>query len=86
MFGRPASDSISFSVANRSNAAIRYRIDDKVFSLTPRQTRTHQHCRASDVEFDLPGMQRDAKVRPKNGESFSVVRSESGGVALKNER
>ncbi len=85
MFGRPASDSIKFSVANRSNAAIRYRIDEKVFSLTPRQTRTHQHCRVSDVEFDWPGKQREMKVRPKKGDSLAVVRGESGGLALRTE-
>ena len=85
MFGRPASDSIKFSVANRSDAAIRYRIDEKVFSLTPRQIRTHQNCRVSEVEFDWPGRERGTKVRPKKGDSFAVVRAESGGFALKAE-
>lgn len=85
VFGRPASQAIRFSVANRSNASIRYRVDDKTFSLTPRQTRTHQNCRSSAIDFDLPGKQRDAKVRPKNGDGFAVVRSESGGVTLTKE-
>jgi uncharacterized protein YkwD len=79
MFGRPASDSIRFSVGNRSDASIRYRIDDRVFSLNPRQTRTHTHCRSSEVEFDW------TKARPRKGDSFVVVRVGSGALSLKTE-
>ena len=85
LFGRPLSQSIRFSMANRSDAAIRYRVDDKTYSLGPRQTRKHQNCRTSDIALDGPAGQRDARVRPKNGDSFVVVRAESGRLQLKTE-
>jgi len=85
MFGRPASLAIGFSIANRSDVAIRYRIDEKVFSLTPRQVRTHRNCRPSELEIDLPGNPRETRIRPKNGNTFAVVRSESGRFSLKTE-
>lgn len=82
LFGRPLSQSIRFSVANRSEAAIRYSMDGKSFSLGPRQTRTHQNCRSSEIELNRAGA-RDARASPKNGDSFVVVRSDSGALQLK---
>ena len=77
MFGRPISPSIRFSVANRSNTAVRYRIADKSFSLAPRQSREHQNCRSSEIEFDW------VKSMPKNGDALTVVQSASGQLGLK---
>ena len=85
LFGRPLAQAVRFSVANRSPATIHYRVDDKGFSLAPRQTRTHQSCRPGEIEFDWPGRQQEAKVRPRNGERYAVVRSDAGRFALQTE-
>ena len=85
MFGRPASQAIKFSIANRANAAIRYRLGGTTFSLTPRQIRTHQQCRSDELQFDWPGLQRETTIRPKDGDRFAIVRSDSGGFGLKSE-
>ena len=85
MFGRPASQAVKFSIANRSNAALRYRIGNTAFSLAPRQTRTHQQCRSDEVTFDWPGKQPATTVSPKDGDRLAIVRTESGGFSLNRE-
>jgi len=81
MFGRPLAQSIKFSIANRSTTVVRYRVEDGTFSIAPRQTRTHQNCRSSAIELEGAG-----KVTPKNGDSYAIVQSGSGGFSLKTEQ
>jgi uncharacterized protein YkwD len=89
MFGRPKSLAIEFSISNRSNESVRYRVDDQTFDLPPRYSRTHQTCRAPEVTFLPPeGQPESAKpgptIRPKNGERFAVEAT-SGGVKVNKE-
>jgi uncharacterized protein YkwD len=77
MFGRPAAQAIRFRVTNQANAALRYRVGGTGFSLGPRQARSHMQCRSEQLMFDWPGEQRDAAVTPRNGDSYTVVRSGS---------
>lgn len=85
MFGRPLSRAVKFSLANRSNTAIPYRIDGREYALLPRQTRTHSQCRLDAVRIDWPGGQQDTTITPKDGDRLAVVRSDSGGFSLKPE-
>lgn len=72
MFGRPASQSIKFSVANRSSATVRYRLGSRNFSLVPRQTRTHMQCKSNELTLDWPGRQKDTMIRPANGDRLVI--------------
>jgi uncharacterized protein YkwD len=85
MFGRPVSRAVKFSLANRTNTSIRYRIDGREYALVPRQARTHTQCRLDEVRIDWPGEQRNATIRPKDGERLAIVRSDTGGFSLKPE-
>lgn len=85
MFGRPASQSIRFSIANRSSMAVRYRIGGTTLTLVPRQTRTHTQCRSQELRIDWPGKQRETTITPKDGDRFAIVGSDSGGLELKTE-
>lgn len=85
MFGRPSSRAIKFSIANQTNVAIRYRIESRIYSLAPRQTRTHAHCRSEELRFDWPHGQQDNTIAPKDGERLAIVRSDSGGFSVKPE-
>lgn len=50
MFGRPRSDKLSFSVANGTKKDVSYRLGDRLFALAPRETRTHTHCVATELQ------------------------------------
>jgi len=81
MFGRPASQAIRFRVTNRANGDIRYRVGNTTFRLGARQTRTHTQCRSDGLTLIAPG-EGHAAATPKNGDSYSVVRSR-GGFSMK---
>jgi len=85
MFGRPASEAIRFSIANRSNVTIRYRVGGTAFTLVPRQTRTHQQCRIDELKISWAGKQRETTVKPKDGDRYAIARTDSGGLSLKSE-
>lgn len=75
LFGRPQSQSIGFSVANRAGIPVQYEIDDQAFSLPPLATRTHQVCRRPQLRF------RGETLQPINGQRLVVV-NEQGNVRL----
>ncbi len=75
IFGRPASQSVKFTVANRSNAPIHYRLGGKSFPLAPRQIRTHTQCKSEELRFDWPGGQKDTTIRPADGDRLVIRRS-----------
>jgi hypothetical protein len=85
MFGRPTTQAIKVSIANRSNVAIPYRLGSRSYTLAPRQTRTHQQCRSDELRFDWPGGQRDTTISPKDGDRYSIGRTDAGGFSLKPE-
>jgi uncharacterized protein YkwD len=74
MFGRPASAAIEFSITNRANSVIEYRVADQVFELPPRFTRTHTRCRTSNVTVDFsadePG---ETRVEPTSGDHYYIA-------------
>lgn len=72
LFGRPASQSIEFSVANRSGVAVDYSLDGQTFGLPPRATSTHQICKRADLEF------RGKTLQPVNGQRFVIVNDQNG--------
>jgi uncharacterized protein YkwD len=82
MFGRPASQAVTFQVANRADTAIRYRIGRRAYTLSPRQTRTHTQCRSEDLAFDRAGRQPRRSFKPGDGERYAVVRAGSGGLEV----
>lgn len=76
MLGRPKSQSIRFQIANRSDATVRYLIDERAFALAPRQTRTHEECRPGEVSLGASG--RNVPLVPAGGDRLVIVRSASG--------
>ena len=76
LFGRPKSEAVEFSVANRAHAAVEYSVDDQTFPLPPRATRTHQLCKRVELGF------RGKTLRPDNGQRLVVV-NEEGGAQIK---
>ncbi|MBC8119691.1 MAG: CAP domain-containing protein [Burkholderiaceae bacterium] len=75
MFGRPQSESIKFSVANRAGIPVEYQIDDQAFALPPLATRTHQICRRPQLRF------RGETLRPLDSQRLVIV-NEQGSVRL----
>ncbi len=75
LFGRPKSESIEFSVANRTNASVEYAVDGQTFPLPPRVTRTHQRCTPSTLVVS------GKTLRPINGQRLAVV-NDQGGIGL----
>jgi hypothetical protein len=80
MFGRPKSMSYQFSIANESDATIRYEIGDRAFALPPRYTRTHERCRPSEVKLQL-GEEKTRTLQPESGDGF-VVRKSAGELQV----
>ena len=72
LFGRPASQSIEFKVANRAGVAIAYELDGRMFKLPPRTTSTHQVCKPVTLEF------RGKTLRPANGQQLVIVNDQNG--------
>jgi uncharacterized protein YkwD len=71
MFGRPASERITFDISNRSTTAVSYRVGDRSWPLTPGMRRTDQTCGTSDVEVALPG-QPPLLLHPRDGTHFRI--------------
>ena len=78
VFGRPRRLSVSFSIENRSGAAVEYRVAARTFSLPPRVVRTHTQCDADALMFE------GRAIPPSNGDRFVVARRD-GEVVLRRE-
>jgi uncharacterized protein YkwD len=86
MFGRPASMSVEFEIANQAEKTVQYQMGDKTFDLEPRVTRTHQACRLSDLAFHWPDADdKERLVQPNNGDRF-VVTQEGDALRLRREK
>jgi uncharacterized protein YkwD len=75
MFGRPQSLRITFRIANRSPAALRYQLGGEWFPLPPRVSRTHEQCRPDALTLRLPGEPEATTIQPANGERYDVERA-----------
>ena len=69
MFGRPLERSMEFGIANRAKAAVRYRLADESFSLSPGQERRHTVCVPPEVIFTNA---EGGPFRPQPGERLRV--------------
>lgn len=72
LFGRPASQSIEFKVANRAGVAVSYGFDGRTFQLPPRATITHQVCKPVTLEF------RGKTLQPTDGQQLVIVNDQNG--------
>ena len=70
-FGRPKSAAIEFRFANRTEATISYKLDDREFELLPRFVRTHTICLPEDLTL-LNGEKTVATLHPADGDRFNV--------------
>jgi len=76
LFGRPASRSVKFSVANESSRSVEYRVGEQRYKLPPRSVRTHDVCAAEPVTLAGESMV------PKSGERLAVEERE-GALRLR---
>ena len=76
LFGRPASRSVRFSVANESARRVDYRIGSERYSLPPRSIRTHDLCTSDSLVI------QGETVVPRTGDRFSLV-EDARGLRLK---
>lgn len=82
MFGLPRSAQRRFSIANRSDATIDYRLDERRYQLAPRVTRTHERCRKAELVVAWPGDQPASRVTPADGDAYVVQRDGQGRYRL----
>lgn len=83
MFGRPESAKIVFDVSNRSGKTVTYTIQgraDREFQLPPRVTRTHTHCRPTELEFDVETGRETLPV--EDGAQFVVASDDQGQTSV----
>ena len=76
MFGRPASKSIRFAVANETDRLVEYRVGTERFPLSSRSVRTHELCAPAAIRFESESQ------TPTNGDRFAVV-AERGALRLR---
>jgi uncharacterized protein YkwD len=84
LFGRPRSMEIVFKVSNRTADTVRYRVEEESFSLPPRSTRTHRHCRAPALALQSAdtagaGTRSGGRVlHPRDGTHYEIRTDPSG--------
>jgi uncharacterized protein YkwD len=76
MFGRPRSESITFSITNTgARSAFHYRLGERAFTLPARVTRTHTLCREARLSA-ADGTERP--LAPKDGARYAAVPHHEG--------
>ena len=85
LFGRPRSSMVTFQVANQSQTQIQYQADGKNWSLPPRYTRTHGHCRPNDLIVQWPDGRKNAPIQPHNGAHYVIRTGKSEALELTKE-
>jgi uncharacterized protein YkwD len=76
MLGRLLSQVVKFRITNGTGETVRYQYRDRVLTLTPKQSRNHESCVNGDVRVEWPGKQQPSTARPKDGERYTIERSE----------
>lgn len=82
MFGRPTSASSRFEIANRADAAVRYELDGKAFTLLPRVSRAHQGCFSGPLKVLWPDGGASPGFEPRDGARYTVERDDAGQLRL----
>jgi uncharacterized protein YkwD len=78
VFGRPKSESIKFSVANRTDEDISFTLGDQKQTLEAGYTSIQTMCRAEDLKFTWgEGEGQPVTLKPAGGETF-VIRKKDG--------
>jgi len=82
LFGRLKSTANVFRVKNELKESLHYTLDEKHYTITPRQTRTHTRCR--QVKLTCPcGNPGDPKIlRPENGAFYRLRRTRNAIVIV----
>src|SRR5262245_24667072 len=84
LLGRPDSLKVEFSIANRTGAAISYRLGEKETTLSANTVITHTRCDPDALTFlDMGASARS--YEPRNGDRF-VIRNERGATKVDLER
>ena len=78
VFGRPASTTIEFAVANESDQRIEYRVGSAAYWLPRRSVRTHRECVPEPVGF------HGQALTPVNGDRFAIIEGR-GSLRMKRE-
>jgi uncharacterized protein YkwD len=82
MFGRPQTESARFEIANRSDAAIRYELDQQAYTLPARVTRSHQGCFSGSLRVIWPDGPASPGFQPRDGARYTVQRDDSGQLRM----
>lgn len=78
LFGRPKSDASRFEIVNRSDAAVRYELDQQSYTLPPRVTRTHHGCFSGALRVLWPEGPATPPLQPRDGARYTVHRDDGG--------
>jgi uncharacterized protein YkwD len=84
LFGRPHSEAIEFSIANRAAEEVEYTIAGRKYRLGPQYTRTHTRCRPEEVKFTPVEGKELKAIKPGKGDHF-VIRRDGDGVSVTKE-
>lgn len=71
MFGRPASERVTFEIVNRSGTTVSWRIGDQRVDLPAGTIRTDETCDAADAEVSLPG-RTPMRLQPRGGTRLRI--------------
>ena len=73
-FGRPSSDAITFTLANHTDAAVRYTVDGKKHTIAPRYLMTFTESRPPRLAIQLPGATGRAEtLQPETGAHYVIT-------------
>lgn len=80
VFARPQSAALRFEISNSATRTATYTLGTEEFSLSPRQTRTHQICTPEELRL-RPSKEATPALQPESGDRF-VVREVDGELML----
>jgi hypothetical protein len=87
-FGRPRSSEVRFKITNETDQTVKYRVDDKEYSLRPSYTVTQTRGRPPKLTFETnkTSAEKEAHVyHPARGDHFTVRKGEDGRVVVEEE-
>lgn len=87
LFGRPASASLTFEVANLSSATVSFAFQGKAHDLKPRTTIVQHTCAAGDIQLTKPASlfssaSEIANMPAENGKRYTLKNGANGTIAV----